>query len=60
MTQLSSSAADLLVASGLATYGIAMTAVPPLVVGGILGAAVVFAFAADLAKVPVLNRLKIG
>jgi H+-transporting ATPase len=55
-----SSAADLLIASTLATCGIAMAPLPLLVVGGTLVAAVVFAFVLDLAKVPVFNRLRIG
>jgi H+-transporting ATPase len=44
----------------LATFGIAMTALPIYVVGGTLVAAVVFAFLADFAKVPVFNRLSLA
>jgi len=55
-----SSVADLLIASTLATRGIAMTRLPILVVGGTLLAAAVFAFLVDLAKVPLFNRLKIA
>jgi H+-transporting ATPase len=55
-----SSIADLLIASLLATCGIAMTPLPVLVVGGILVAAAVFAFVVDFAKVPLFNRLKIA
>jgi len=57
---LGSSVVDLLIASTLATCGIAMTPLPVLVVGGILVAAAVFAFLLDLAKVPVFKRLKIA
>jgi H+-transporting ATPase len=56
---IASSVADLLIASTLATWGIAMTALPVLLVGETLLAAVVFAFLVDFAKVPMLNRLKI-
>jgi hypothetical protein len=37
-----------------------MTPLPVFVVGGILVAAVVFAFILDFAKIPVFNRLSIG
>jgi H+-transporting ATPase len=57
---LGSSVVDLLIASTLATCGIAMTPLPILVVGGILVAAAVFAFLLDFAKVPVFKRLKIA
>ena len=57
---IASSAADLLIASTLATCGIAMAALPALVVGGTLVAAAAFAFVLDLAKVPVFKRLRIG
>jgi H+-transporting ATPase len=56
---IGSSVIDLLIASALATRGIAMAPLPMFVVGAILVAAVVFAFALDVAKVPVFNRLKI-
>lgn len=55
-----SSAVDLLIASTLAICGIAMTRLPILFVGGILVAAVVFAFIVDFVKVPVFHRLKIA
>jgi H+-transporting ATPase len=57
---LASSAADILIAALLAVGGIAMTPLSPLVVGGTLGAAVVFAIVLDLLKVPVFRRLKIA
>jgi H+-transporting ATPase len=56
---LLSSVADLLIASTLAVAGIAMTALPVLVVVGILAAAIVFALVLDLVKVPVFRRLGI-
>jgi H+-transporting ATPase len=55
-----SSITDLLIASVLATGGIAMASLPVLVVGAILVAAAVFAFIVDFAKAPLLNRLKIA
>jgi H+-transporting ATPase len=55
-----SSVVDLLIASTLATFGIAMSPLPILVLGGILVAAAVFAFIVDFVKVPVFNRLKIS
>jgi H+-transporting ATPase len=57
---IGSSVVDLLIASTLATCGIAMAPLPALVVGGTLVAAAAFAFVLDLAKVPVFNRLRIG
>ncbi len=54
-----SSVIDLLIASTLATFGIAMTPVPVVFVGGTLVAAAVFAFVLDFAKVPVFRRLGI-
>ena len=57
---LASSVVDLLIASTLATCGIAMTPLPVFVVGEILAAAVVFAFVLDFAKVPVFKRLRIA
>ena len=57
---IGSSVVDLLIASTLATWGIAMAPLPALVVGGTLVAAAAFAFVLDLAKVPVFNRLRIG
>jgi H+-transporting ATPase len=55
-----SSIADLLIASTLAIGGIAMTSLPILAVIGVLVAAIVFAFAVDLVKVPIFDRLKIA
>jgi H+-transporting ATPase len=55
-----SSVVDLLIASTLATFGIAMVPLPIFVVGGILLAAAVFAFIVDFVKVPVFHRLKIA
>jgi H+-transporting ATPase len=57
---IGSSVVDVLVASTLAIGGIAMVALPILVVGETLVAAVVFAFVVDFAKVPVFRRLSIG
>src|SRR5579863_1375307 len=54
-----SSVVDVLIASTLATRGIAMAPLPIFVVGGILVAAAVFAFILDFAKVPVFHRLRI-
>ena len=55
-----SSVADLLIASTLAACGIVMTALPVIVVVGTLAAAVAFAFVVDVAKLPVLSRLRIA
>ena len=55
-----SSVADLLIASTLAACGIVMTALPVILVAATLAAAVAFAFIADVAKFPVLSRLKIA
>jgi H+-transporting ATPase len=49
-----------MIASTLATCGIAMTRLPILVVGGMLVAAAVFAFLLDIAKVPVFKRFRIA
>ena len=54
-----SSIADLLIASTLAVGGFAMSPLPAVMVGGTLAAAVVFAFALDMVKVPVFTRLRI-
>jgi H+-transporting ATPase len=54
-----SSVADVLIASALAVCGIVMTALPVILVAGILAAAIAFAFVADVAKFPVLRRLRI-
>jgi len=55
-----SSLADLLIASTLAITGIAMAPLPTEAVAGVLVAAVAFALAIDLIKVPLFARLKIG
>jgi H+-transporting ATPase len=55
-----SSVVDLLIASTLATLGIAMAPLPLLFVGATLLSAAVFAFLADFAKAPVFRRLGIG
>jgi H+-transporting ATPase len=55
-----STVCDVLIISMLVTRGIAMSPVPLFVVGGTLGAAVVFAFILDFVKVPVFNRLSIA
>ena len=55
-----SSAGDVIVISALATLGLAMAALPFFVVLSTLGAAIVFAFALDMVKVPVFHRLKIS
>jgi H+-transporting ATPase len=55
-----SSVVDILIASTLATCGIAMTPLPILVVAGAFAAAAVSGLILDFAKVPVFNRLKIA
>jgi H+-transporting ATPase len=55
-----SSVADLLIASTMASLGIAMTPLPLFILGGTLLGAVAFAFIADIAKVPVFKRLRIA
>jgi H+-transporting ATPase len=55
-----SSVVDLLIASTLATCGIAMAPLPIFVLGETLVAAAAFAFVLDFAKVPVFQRLKIA
>jgi len=55
-----SSVADLLIASTLAACGIVMTDLPVIVVAGTLAAAFAFAFVADVAKFPILRRLRIA
>jgi H+-transporting ATPase len=55
-----SSAADVLIIGNLAAFGILMAALPLELVGGILGAAVVFAFVLDTVKVAVFARLKMA
>jgi H+-transporting ATPase len=55
-----SSVADLMIASTLAVNGIAMVALPAIVVAGTLAGAVALAFVADVAKFPVFSRLRIA
>jgi H+-transporting ATPase len=57
---IGSSVIDLLVASMLAIFGVAMTPIPALLVGETLVAAVAFAFLVDLAKMPAFRRLGIA
>jgi H+-transporting ATPase len=57
---MGSSAIDVLIASTLAAFGIAMAPLSVSVIGGTLLAAAVFAFVLDFAKVPVFNRLGIA
>ena len=57
---VASSVADLLIASTLATRGIAMAPLPILTVGATLVAAAVFGFVVDFIKVPVFRRLQIA
>jgi H+-transporting ATPase len=55
-----SSVIDLLIASVMASCGIAMMPLPLLAVLGTLAGAAVFALIVDIVKVPVFNRLKIA
>jgi H+-transporting ATPase len=57
---IASSVVDVLIASTLATFGIAMAPLPILLVGEILVTAAVFAFILDVAKVPVFKLLRIA
>jgi H+-transporting ATPase len=54
-----SSVVDLLIASILANWGLAMAPLPLVVIGATLAATVAFAFLADFVKVPVFRRLEI-
>jgi hypothetical protein len=51
---------DILIASTLATCGLAMAPIPLSLAGGLLLGAALFAVVLDFAKVPVLRRLRIG
>jgi H+-transporting ATPase len=53
-----SSVADLLIASTMANRGIAMAPLTLLAMSGTLAVAVVFAFAVDIAKIPLFYRLR--
>ena len=55
-----SSVADILIAAGLAIFGLAMTPLPPEVVGGTLAAALVFGLVLDVVKLPVFALLRIA
>jgi H+-transporting ATPase len=57
---VASSVADVLIAAGLAIGGIAMAALSPVLIGGVLAATVVFAFVLAAAKIPVFAHLKIS
>ncbi len=54
-----SSAVDLLIASTMAHWGLAMAPLPSVVIGATLLGAVAFAFLVDLVKAPVFRRLAI-
>lgn len=56
---LASSVADVSIASALAVFGFAMVPLAPLIVGGMLLAAIVLAVLLDLVKIPVFARLGI-
>jgi H+-transporting ATPase len=56
---IAASAADLVIVSGLAFFGVAMHAVPASLIAGMLVAAVVLSFAVDAIKVPLFRRLQI-
>ena len=55
-----SSAVDVLIASTLASRGLAMAPLPVVVIGSPLAGAVAFAFLVDFVKVPVFRRLEIA
>jgi H+-transporting ATPase len=55
-----SSLVDIAIASTLAVVGIAMAPIPAVVVAGLLGATVLFAFVLDLIKVPIFAHLGIA
>jgi len=57
---VSSSVADVLIISTLATLGIAMSPLPIWVVVGEFAAAIVFGLLLDLIKIPVFGRLRIA
>jgi H+-transporting ATPase len=57
---IASTVGDLLIISTLATFGLAMTALPLLIVMETMGAAIAFAFLLDALKVPVFHRLNIS
>jgi H+-transporting ATPase len=55
-----SSVLDLLIITTLATSGTLMAPLPPLMIGGVLAAAVAFAFALDTVKAALFVRLKMA
>ncbi len=57
---VASSVADVAIASALALWGVAMAPVPPLWIACMLAGAAAFAVLLDLAKVPVLRRLRLS
>ena len=57
---MASSVADVLIASVLATAGIAMAPLPIALVADTLAAAVAFTFVIDLVKLPVFARLRVS
>ncbi len=57
---LVSSAVDLGIITGLASFGILMTALPVAILAGLITAAVVFAFVLDALKLAVFRRLAIS
>jgi H+-transporting ATPase len=57
---IAASVADVLILSALAFFGLGMHALPVAVIGGMLIAAVLFAFVLDSIKVPVFRALLIG
>jgi len=57
---LASSFADICIGSTLALSGIAMTPIPVVLVAGAFVAAIVFAFALDMLKVPLFAKLEIS
>jgi len=55
-----SSFADICIASTLAFFGIAMTAIPAALIFGTLFAAIAFTFVLDMVKVPLFAKLRIS
>jgi H+-transporting ATPase len=55
-----SSAVDLLIGTTLAERGWLMTPLPPLLLGSVLAAALVFAVLLDIPRIPIFRRLAIG
>ena len=57
---LASSVADVLIASVLAAFGLAMSPLPLAIIGGTLIASIALALVLDLVKIPLLARLDIA